>query len=90
MTTPIPPEMDPATEWVGRPSSNVTYTRAPRLTPMRVRVRDIALTLASLCVVLLTALLLYAWASVGSALSEVGTSEPAPTWECTPTPDWPC
>lgn len=57
---------------------------------MRVRVRDIALTLASLCVVLLTALLLYAWASVGSALSEVGTPTPATSWECTPTPDWPC
>ena len=82
MDTPKPP---PSTEWVGM----TTELTSPR-TPVRVWVRDIALTLASLCVVLLTVTLLYVWTSVGNALSEMGTPDPTVSWECTPTPEWPC
>lgn len=57
------------------------------------RVRDVLLCLASLCVVLLTALLIWVWASVGGALAKAGQETPAgpvQTEECIPTPEWPC
>jgi hypothetical protein len=63
----------------------------PVRTPVRVWIRDIALTLASVCVLLWTLVALFLGARIGQAVEQVGTpADPAPTWECTPTPDWPC
>jgi hypothetical protein len=63
---------------------------APARTPVRVWVRDVLVCIACVCVIAMTVLMLALWQAVGSALDEARIPDPSPTWECTPSHDWPC